>query len=369
MAADSNLAPLAVAPIRPNRTGWAIYIACGLLYGLYLGLNQLIGMADDTQIATWKPFVWELSSVTVVFALIPLIVLFERRFPFNARPRWRTLLVHLAAALVFSMLHIAGMLVLRQLAYTIAGEHYDVGDLSLRFVYELQKDLVTYLTVLLVIFAGREFQIRRSGELRATELAAELSQARLSQLTAQIEPHFLFNALNAISNRMHEDVEAADRMISDLGNLMRAAYDSSNQALVPLSRELEWLQGYASMMTERFRGQLSFVLNVPPHLGVIEVPRLLLQPLVENALRHGLASGRGTLSVDVVPRDGRLHYTIRDDGVGINDGAVKFGTGLSNVARRLELLYPGTHRFDIRGLQPRGTEVSLSFPIDTAAPR
>jgi two-component system, LytTR family, sensor kinase len=366
VAAKPEFQPIAVSPIRPNPTGWAIYIACGLLYGVYLGINQIIGLAGQTALPHWKPLVWELSSVPVVFALIPLIVLFERRFHLNARPRGRTFLLHLGAALVFSAVHITGMLLLRQLAYAIAGERYEYGDLALRFVYELQKDLVTYLIVLLVIFAGREFRIRRSGELRAAELAAELSQARLSQLTAQIEPHFLFNALNAISNRMHEDVEAADRMISDLGNLMRAAYDSSNQALVPLARELEWLQGYASMMTERFRGQLSFVLNVPPQLGAIQVPRLLLQPLVENALRHGLSSGKGALSVDVVPREGRLHYTIRDDGAGIKDGTVTFGTGLSNVARRLELLYPGTHSFEIRGLEPRGTEVLLSFPMDSA---
>jgi two-component system LytT family sensor kinase len=362
MAADTSFQPFAATPIRSSRTVWAIYIACGLLFGVYLGINQIIGMAGEKGMATWKPLVWELSSAPVVFALIPLIVLFERRFRLNARPRWRTFLVHFGAALVFSAVHITGMLLLRQLAYSIAGEHYEYGDLALRFIYELQKDLVTYLVILLVIFAGREFQIRRTGELRAAELAGELSQARLSQLTAQIEPHFLFNALNAISNRMHEDVEAADRMISDLGSLMRAAYDSCNQALVPLSRELEWLRGYASMMTERFRGQLSFELTVPGDMGAQQVPRLLLQPLVENALRHGLSNGHGTLSVDVAQRDGRLHYTIRDDGAGIKDGTAKFGTGLSNVARRLELLYPGTHTLEISGLEPRGTQVSLSFP-------
>jgi two-component system LytT family sensor kinase len=363
VAADSDLQPFAVTTTRPNRTGWAIYVACVLLYGVYLGINQFIGMGGEKSIAPWKPFVWEMSSVFVVVCLIPLIVLFESRHRLNAKPRWRTILLHLGAALVYSSVHVTGMLLLRHWAYSVAGEHYDNGDLTLRYIYELQKDLVTYLIVLLIIFAGREFQVRRTGELRAAELAGELSQARLSQLTAQIEPHFLFNALNAISNRMHEDVEAADRMISDLGSLMRAAYDTGNQALVPLSRELEWLRGYASMMTERFRGQLSFELNVAPELSATLVPRLLLQPLVENALRHGLASGRGTLCVDVVQRDARLHYSIRDDGSGISDGTVKFGTGLSNVARRLELLYPGTHTFEIRGIEPRGTQVSLSFPV------
>jgi LytS/YehU family sensor histidine kinase len=183
----------------------------------------------------------------------------------------------------------------------------------------------------------------------------------LKHLTAQVEPHFLFNALNAISNRMHEDVEAADRMISDLGDLMRAAYDSDNHVLVPLARELEWLRGYASMMTERFRGQLSFELKVAP--GLAQVPRLLLQPLVENALRHGLPTGRGNLWVDVAREGATLHYTVSDDGEGIKDAVIKPGTGLSNVARRLELLFPGAHTFALEPRSPKGTAVTLSFPV------
>jgi LytS/YehU family sensor histidine kinase len=265
--------------------------------------------------------------------------------------------------MLFSALHIAGMLALREAAYAVARQHYDYGNLPVRAFYELQKDLLTYLVILGVIFASREFQIRRTADLRAGELASELSEARLKHLTAQIEPHFLFNALNAISNRMHEDVEAADRMISDLGALMRAAYDSDNHVLVPLARELEWLRGYAAMMTERFRGQLSFELNVAPGLEAVQVPRLLLQPLVENALRHGLPGGRGHLCVDVVQRGTTLRYTISDDGEGIKDTAIKPGTGLSNVVRRLELLFPDSYTFDLGQRNPRGTVVTLSFPV------
>lgn len=307
--------------------------------------------------------VWEISSVIVIFTLIPFVVRFERRFRLNAHPRWRIIAAHLGAALAFSALHIAGMLILRNLAYEIAGQHYDPGNLPVRAFYELQKDLITYLSILVVIFAIREFQIRRSADLRAAELAADLSQARLKHLTAQIEPHFLFNALNAISNRMHEDVEAADRMISALGGLMRAAYDSDNHVLVPLATELEWLRGYAAMMTERFRGQLSFELKVAPGLDRLEVPRLLLQPLVENALKHGLAGGRGNLWVDVTRDGSRLHYGIADDGVGIKDTSIKPGTGLSNVQRRLELLFPGAHTLSLAPRNPQGTVVSLSFPV------
>jgi two-component system, LytTR family, sensor kinase len=351
------------SPRRAARSGWLLYAVLGLLFGLYQGINEMIGLRGRVDIAAWKPLVWELSSVIVIFALIPFIVRFERRFRLDARPRWQIALAHTGAALVFSALHVAGMLALRKLAYALVGEQYDFDSVPIQAFYELQKDLITYAVILVVIFATREFRIRRTADLRAAELSAELVQARLKHLTAQIEPHFLFNALNAISNRMHEDVEAADRMISDLGSLLRAAYDSDNHVLVPLGHELEWLRGYAAMMMERFRGQLSFQLNVEPGLEAVEVPRLLLQPLVENALRHGLPDGRGSLVVDVAHLENKFHYTISDDGMGIKDTTIRPGTGLSNVVRRLELLFPGTHTFTLAAREPKGTVVALSFPV------
>jgi two-component system, LytTR family, sensor kinase len=345
---------------RAASSGWVIYAALAVLFGLYEGINQVVGLRG-TGIPGWKPMVWEISSVVVIFALIPGIVRFERRFRLDDRPRWRVVVAHGCAALVFSAVHVAGMLALRKLVYAAVGQHYAFDSLPVQAFYELQKDIITYALILVVIFANREFQVRRSSDLRAAELAAQLGEARLKALTAQIEPHFLFNTLNAISNRMHEDVEAADRMISSLGSLMRAAYDSDNQVLVPLERELAWLKDYAAMMTERFRGQLSFELTVAPGIVGVEVPRLLLQPLVENALRHGLPDGRGRLSVDVARQGNRLLYTVSDSGVGIGAAGLQPGTGLSNVARRLELLYPGAHTLSVAPGHP-GTVVTLSFP-------
>ena len=356
-------ASLSATPPRAARSGWVIYAVLTLLFGLYLGINSVVGLRGRPDIAAWKPMVWELSSVIVIFALIPLVVRFEAHFRLDARPRWRIIMAHLGAALIFSALHVAGILLLRKLVYALVGQRYGFDSLVVQGFYELQRDLITYVVILVVIFANREFQVRRTGDLRAAELAAELDQSRLKALTAQIEPHFLFNTLNAISNRMHEDVEAADRMISSLGSLMRAAYDSDNHVLVPLERELAWLRDYASMMTERFRGQLSFELKVAPGLEGVQVPRLLLQPLVENALRHGLPDGRGNLTVDVARQGTRLLYTINDNGVGIDDTRIKPGTGLSNVARRLELLFPGAHTFALAPGRPTGTVVTLSFPV------
>jgi two-component system LytT family sensor kinase len=343
--------------------GWVLYAVFAVLFGLYLGLNAFIGLDGNANFAAWKPMVWEMSSAVVIFAVIPLVVRFERRVPIDSKPRTRVLLSHLAAAFVFSAIHVAGILVLRKLAYAFAGESYEFGNLALKGFYEFQKDLITYAIIIVVVFAYRQFQVRRVGELRATELAAELSQAQLAHLTAQIEPHFLFNALNAISNRMHEDVDAADRMISDLGSLLRAAYDTDRQVLVPLESELHWLRGYTTMMTERFRGQLHFELQVQGDLEALKVPRLLLQPLVENSLRHGLPDGRGTLIVSIERRGEEVEYRVADDGIGLKDGVARYGTGLSNVARRLELLYPGAHRFELKAQDPAGTVAIVGFPV------
>jgi signal transduction histidine kinase len=339
-----------------------MYALLAVLFSLYLGINQLIGLRNEP-IEPWKPLVWEMSSGLVVFfVLIPLVVRFESRHPIDAEPRWRAVCLHAAAALTFSAAHVVGMVLLRKAAYALLGQSYNFGNPAAGALYELQKDLITYAVILVVVYAYRQVKVRRSGEIRGARLAAELSQARLRHLTAQIEPHFLFNALNAISNRMHEDIEAADRMISDLGDLLRAAYDSSNDVLVPLGVELDLLRGYTAIMAERFRGQLTVNLDVPGGLETLQVPRLLLQPLVENALIHGLGNGHGNLSVVVRRQGAQLHYSISDDGAGISD-SVNPGTGLTNVTRRLELLFPAAHTFDLRPRRPCGTVVTLSFPV------
>jgi LytS/YehU family sensor histidine kinase len=162
---------------------------------------------------------------------------------------------------------------------------------------------------------------------------------------------------------MHEDVDAADRMISQLSDLLRASYESDNHVLVPLERELGWLRNYAAMMGERFRGQLTFEIGIEPGLGALQVPRLLLQPIVENALRHGLTDGRGYVQVDV-RRDGRrLKYTVSDAGTGFPDTPIMRGTGISNISRRLELLFPGDYTLEFGTRQPHGAVVTVSFPV------
>ena len=353
----SRQARVTFRPVSP----WLVYVACWLLVGVYQGLNASIG--EGSEVASWKPFVWEISSVLIVMLLVPLVFRFERRFPIDSRPRTRIVAAHVAGLLAFSAVHTTVMLLLRELAYAAMGESYDFGTVPVRYFYELQKDVILYAVILTVCFAMREFRVRRASELRGSQLAAEASEARLRQLTAQIEPHFLFNSLNAISNRMHEDVDAADRMISQLGDLLRAAYESDAAVLVPLSREIAWLRNYLAMMAERFRGQLEYDIEVDAGLDAVPVPRLLIQPLVENALKHGLAARGGRVSVAVRRRNGDLECAVSDDGVGLAGAELEHGTGLANVKRRLELLFPDSHALTVTPRAPSGVTVTVRFAL------
>jgi two-component system, LytTR family, sensor kinase len=346
-----------------TRAWWPRYLAGMLFLGAYLGLNSYINVVRSAYIPAWKPFLWELSSVVVISLLVPLVVRFEDRFRIDSQARLRVLLAHLFGVCVFSVTHVTGIVLLRKFVYGLMGQHYDFGNVLVQGFFEWQRDVITYIIVLVGVVAFREYRKRRARELRASQLQAELSEARLRHLTAQIEPHFLFNSLNAISNRMHEDVAAADRMISQLGDLLRAAYQGDHEVIVPLERELGWLRSYAAMMAERFRGQLVFDIEIEPGLEMLKVPRLLLQPIVENALRHGLTEGHGRVRV-AVRRDGaRVKYTVSDDGAGFPDTPIMRGTGTSNISRRLELLFPGEHTLEFGTRQPRGAEVRVSFPV------
>jgi sensor histidine kinase YesM len=343
-----------------------LYIVFPVLFGLYLGLNELIGRANSNrEIAYWKPIVWETTSVVVIMALVPLVVWFERRFRLENPRRLRTVGVHLLGAIGFSLVHVVGMIAARKLIYVLVySETYEYGSAWLTLFYELQKDVITYTIILLVAFTLRQYRHRREGEVLAAELSQSVSDARLRQLTAQIDPHFIFNALNAISNRMHEDVEAADRMLTRLADLIRAAYETDDSVFVELGREVQLLRGYLDLMAERYRGQLAIEVVVEPGIESLRVPRLLIQPIVENALKHGLVQGRGSLRVEIRRRGDQLTCLVTDDGVGIA-APVTLGTGLNNVGHRLELLFPGKHEFRIEPATP-GTRVSIAFPVVTA---
>lgn len=347
----------------------ALYFAGWTFIGLWLGTNVWISQRDNPNAVAWHYYTWELSSALVVGALALAVGWFESRWKITGPGAWRRLPVHLPAAVVFSLVHVALIVALRKTVYAAMGSSYEFGKVWIGLVYEFQKDLITYLSLVTVCALIRSIRERRQQQLEALDLRRALSEAKLAHLSAQIEPHFVFNTLNAISNRMYEDVPAADRMIVALSDLLRTAMTADGAAWVRVVDEVHWLRAYTALMAERQPGLLHVDISVDQGLDAIRLPRLLLQPLVENAFRHGLRNGRGRLAV-TLRRDGeQLHCRVEDDGVGFAADAQP-GVGLANVRERLALLYPDRHTWHIGPGAQGGTAVDITLPLEpwTAEP-
>jgi signal transduction histidine kinase len=205
-------------------------------------------------------------------------------------------------------------------------------------------------------------------ERRAAQLEGKLAAAQLQLLRSQLQPHFLCNTLNAISALIHRDVEVADRMVARLGELLRLSLDRFGAQEVTLEEELEFLSRYLEIEQERYGARLRVREQVEPGLLRAWLPPLLLQPLVENAVKHGIAPGkrpgRITIRARRDRRRGRLLLEVEDNGVGLA-AEYRRGVGLTNTCARLRQLYPGSYRFDLRAADSGGTLAVLELPFRT----
>jgi sensor histidine kinase YesM len=239
----------------------------------------------------------------------------------------------------------------------------------------------TYLDIIFVGHAIHYARASRQEGLHRAKLETRLAEAQLQVLRLQLHPHFLFNTLHTVSALMHKDLRAADRMLALLGDLLRDSFDKVGAQEVSLKQELGFLDRYLEIERTRFRDRLTVDLQIDPEALDAEVPNLLLQPLVENAIRHGIGRRQEAGRIEIVARRhyDRLDIRIRDDGPGLPEGpetALRTGVGLANTAARLQQLYPGAHRFDLRNRAEGGLEVGLEIPFrikavasDSPAPR
>ncbi|MFI5311312.1 MAG: sensor histidine kinase, partial [Gemmatimonadales bacterium] len=214
---------------------------------------------------------------------------------------------------------------------------------------------------------GRE-RSAAAAELRAAQLEQTLAESRLSLLRTQLDPHFLFNTMNGVSALMHEDPDAADTMLTRLGDLLRASMNESAPHEVTLDQELDFSERYLGIQRARFGSRLRTTMQIHPDARRARVPSMLLQPLLENAIRHGIAPRceGGCLDVEA-SIDGRtLRVSVRDDGVGLPvdvPGTRATGIGLRNTLLRLQQLYGDAGSLEMRRRAPAGTEVVVSLPL------
>jgi sensor histidine kinase YesM len=209
--------------------------------------------------------------------------------------------------------------------------------------------------------------------LQTSELQTQLAQARLEALQMQLNPHFLFNTLNTISALIHDKPEEADRMVVRLSELLRLTLDRVSDHLVPLRLEVAMLERYIDIERIRFEDRLQVEMEIEPGIEEAAVPCLMLQPIVENAIRHGIDQREtgGRVSIRIGRRDDRLAVRVTDNGPGLPGGAgtipPREGVGLSNTRARLRHLYGDRHRFDIGPGPDGGVQVLLEFPWEKIA--
>jgi two-component system LytT family sensor kinase len=302
--------------------------------------------------------------------LAPTIMAVALRYRLG-RVRWSTqVAVHLAGVLVYSLALISVLLATRWLLFQEdRPATYPTFWNYARLTYLMQLDfmLMTYLSLVALAHTLAYRRELESRALDAAHLETRLVEAQLQALQRQLHPHFLFNTLNTISGLMRSNIDAADQMIDRLGDLLRMTLHSSGTQEVALKRELDVLQKYLEIEQTRFGNRLRVTMRIDPDTLDAQVPNLLLQPLVENAVRHGIAPHlrEGSIAIHAVRDDSRLKIEIVDSGAGLPPDrlmALNRGVGLDNTRARLEHLYPAAHRFAFSNLDD-GFCVTVIIPF------
>ncbi|HVT39522.1 MAG TPA: histidine kinase [Gemmatimonadaceae bacterium] len=317
---------------------------------------------------TWgRRIVEEGTGALGALLLFPVVFLVERRFPVTAG-RWRqNWPVHVLTLLVYSVLHTSMMWGGRSVIYALTGGGpYDYGRMSSRYFMEAANDIFAYVGFVGVLTLLRIQKALREREVRVAALARDAAESRLEALSVRLQPHFLFNALNTISAAVYEQPAAADEMIGHLGDLLRHALRTSDQPEIALSDELEVLQSYLAIIGARFGDRLHCDVQADPAARSLAVPAFLLQPLVENAARHGsVVEYPSSIHIRIERAGDELHIAVENEIPWGHAEEFVPGTGLATTRDRLRLLYGDAHSFTARASGNR-FEVSIRIPARMA---
>ncbi len=343
------------------------------LLGLFFVSEAFVASAVMGRRLSWSQAVWyQLPGWYIWAALAPLVVILGRRVRIE-RSTWTfAVLFHATASALFSLVHLVTAVALGGVVASLAGRAFSFVEV-LRFLLETGShlNLLTYWAILGVSYALDYYRRDQERELRSTVLQARLTEAQLQMLKMELHPHFLFNTLNAISALMHKDVDAADRMLARLGDLLRLTLESSGKQEVSLREELNFLRGYLEIEQARFRERLTIDMRIDPATLDACVPNLVLQPLVENAIRHGIAprSAPGRVEIYAHKENAMLELRVRDNGAGMKAKGppLREGVGLTNTRARLQQLYGASHRFELSNAMEGGFVVRLSIPFTRVA--
>ena len=344
-------------------------------FGLFFSTQDLTRRLITRDPTPWWHFVvsW-LVGVYLCAAFTPVILWLGRRFPIERRKWLRRTLLHLSFSAIFSIVHLVleSAILPRLGLFPTYMKNFSATLIILLFL-GFHPNIVSYWLVLGIQATFRyyqQYQERRRQalqlELQASELKTRLVQAQLSALKGQLQPHFLFNTLNAIMVLVRQEKgRQAEEMLARLSDLLRSVLDDVEAQEVPLRRELESLELYLAIEQVRFQDRLRVEISTQPETLDAAVPHLGLQPIVENAVRHGIGrrSAAGKIRIDAVKVDGNLEIQVRDDGPGLPPGGIESrGIGLMNTRARLQQLYGDAATLTVENGEGGGAVATLVLP-------
>ena len=372
--ADLQTGDAAVAA-RRRALKWGVIVGFWAFFAL-LNASQLYwGLRSEGIRRPFLPMLlWQLLGWSPWVGLTPLVLLLARHFPFARAPWRRALPVHLVACTLAAAAHLAFFtyVTIRLAPFGPDPHPRPFWEMFLgRATSQFHIDLLTYCAILGVSYAMSYYGRFREREARAAQLEAQLTQAQLQALKMQLHPHFLFNTLNGIAGLVRDNRnKAAVEMLAGLSDLLRYTLENAGRQEVPLGEELDFLELYLNIQQMRFPDRLNVEMHVAPETLRALVPNLILQPLVENAVRHGVAprTARGTVGVRAARAAGFLKLEVYDDGPGLRRGNGRAeGIGLANTRARLAQLYGADHSFSVTNRAEGGTTAALTIPFNLAA--
>jgi len=334
------------------------YLSSSLL-GRSIRWSEAIGYA----LGDW--YVWAVLSI--------FIVRFARRLPPESGLSWRIGLYHLGMAIVCSLAFVVLRSFVAQVHGWAVAEPVEFGEVFRPLLVKtFPFNLLIYGVIVSVSHAIDYYRKYHERTVQALELEKHLTEARLQSLLRQLKPHFLFNSLNGIASLMYSDVAAADRMLVRLSELLRLAMSQTGAPTMALREELAFLEKYLEIERIRFRDRLTVRMQIDSAVLEARVPSLVLQPIAENAIRHGIEphARPGVIEVRAARAGDELVLTVSDNGAGLPPGATAFareGIGISNTRARLAEIYGARHRFELGNQPAGGLRVTISVPFEGAS--
>jgi two-component system, LytTR family, sensor kinase len=350
--------------------GWTLVsvIFAAISYAAAIGENNKeFGFGAALRLNLVQFYLWAILS--------PFLFRFSRRFPIEFRPlNFRNLLLYFPAVISFAGVHQTIHLAVLWSITPRWRQRFPalIDCYRSYFGFGFYNDLIIASLIVIAVHALLYYQNFRASELAQSSLKTQLAQSQLKALKMQLHPHFLFNTLHSISSLVLEDPPKANSMIARLGDFLRLTLDNSDQQLVSLKQETEFLRCYLEIEQVRFGDRLTVAFELEPQTLSAQVPHLILQPVVENAVQHGIAprATRGHITIEARRLNSLLRLEVRDNGPGITSNGISLGmkgVGLSNVRARLDQIYGSDFRFELMNSRDGGLAVVMEIPFQREA--